>query len=248
MIGNPGAGESLVLENAVTTGLLSTFAKIDGYDYYQLSTSINPGNSGGPVLNSAGDVIAVVTLKASQEGIAFGIPANELAIAISVAQHMNNDERQLVNEQHLARSVFRKLGFAGWINLSIMDYFSQSMNDSIEAGGSAEDGLALGKIKLMEQINKIDAYLLKVFDYTQTESGRTDVRLIQNSKYLDSDTKKSFRELWTRVRQVKSYVNIPRGSYNSYNRKSQELRDEFDSLVDLIQILLDTTLDFPEFD
>ena len=49
----------------------------------QHDASINPGNSGGPLINSAGKVVGINTLKASDaEGIAFAIPI-EIGSAIS---------------------------------------------------------------------------------------------------------------------------------------------------------------------
>ena len=83
VIGNPGIGNKLVLENAVSRGVMSTTAVIEGQSFYQLSIAINPGNSGGPVIDSTGRVIGVATLKAtSLEATAFCIPANDLLLAI----------------------------------------------------------------------------------------------------------------------------------------------------------------------
>jgi hypothetical protein len=87
VIGNPGVGPMLTLENAVNQGVLSTQPRIEGQDYYQLSISINPGNSGGPVFDKFGEVIGVVTLKAAQqEGIAFCVPHKDLREAIAQAE------------------------------------------------------------------------------------------------------------------------------------------------------------------
>ena len=53
-IGNPGAGGELILENAISRGLMSTRTSLEGQRYYQLGIAVNPGNSGGPVFNSYG--------------------------------------------------------------------------------------------------------------------------------------------------------------------------------------------------
>ena len=82
-IGNPGAGGELILENAISRGLMSTKTSMEGQRYYQLGISVNPGNSGGPVFNSSGEVIGVVTRKsAQQEALAFCIPVEDLNLAI----------------------------------------------------------------------------------------------------------------------------------------------------------------------
>ncbi len=79
MIGSPGVRNDLILKNAISKGVMSTEATINGVPYFQLGISINPGNSGGPVLDTSGDVIGVVTLKAAnKEGLGFCIPFAQL--------------------------------------------------------------------------------------------------------------------------------------------------------------------------
>ena len=56
VIGNPGLGEEIVLENAISRGVMSSKAVIEGLNYLQINIAINPGNSGGPVFDSAGRV------------------------------------------------------------------------------------------------------------------------------------------------------------------------------------------------
>jgi len=83
VIGNPSLGEEVVLENAVSGGMMSSRATIDGMNYLQLSISVNPGNSGGKVFDTSGRVIGVVTLKATKaESMAFCLPVEDLQNAI----------------------------------------------------------------------------------------------------------------------------------------------------------------------
>jgi S1-C subfamily serine protease len=114
IIGNPGLGGDVVLENAVSRGVLSTKAEIEGQKFYQLGASINPGNSGGPVFDSQGQVIGVVTLKSSkEEALAFSVPVEELRAALdkSAAQPQLVVDR--ARARHRAVAAVQGLGGGG---------------------------------------------------------------------------------------------------------------------------------------
>jgi serine protease Do len=66
-VGSPGADFVFgsTLKGSVTTGTVTNLK--DGYII--TDTTINPGNSGGPLLNSAGQVVGVVTAKVVSERV-----------------------------------------------------------------------------------------------------------------------------------------------------------------------------------
>ncbi len=75
-VGNPYG-----LSHSVTAGIVSAKGRYIGAgpydDFIQTDASINPGNSGGPLINMAGQVVGINTLKhASGHGIGFAIPSN----------------------------------------------------------------------------------------------------------------------------------------------------------------------------
>lgn len=82
-IGNP---LSMQFQRTVTGGLISALNRTilvseeEGTQMYgliQTDASINPGNSGGPLVNQAGEVVGINTIKVSSaEGIGFAIPIN----------------------------------------------------------------------------------------------------------------------------------------------------------------------------
>lgn len=59
----------------MTKGIISaTDRRVGQNTYIQIDASVNPGNSGGPLIDENGNVIGVITLKASDaEGIGFAI-------------------------------------------------------------------------------------------------------------------------------------------------------------------------------
>lgn len=73
-VGSPGAG-STTLDGSITTGTITNLRE----QVVITDTTINPGNSGGPLLNAAGQVIAVVSAKIVQENV------NNIGIAIEVS-------------------------------------------------------------------------------------------------------------------------------------------------------------------
>lgn len=63
-VGSPGAGDT-TLDGSITTGAVTNLKE----GVVITDTTINPGNSGGPLLNAAGQVVAVVSAKIVDEKI-----------------------------------------------------------------------------------------------------------------------------------------------------------------------------------
>jgi serine protease Do len=63
-VGSPGAGDT-TLDGSITTGAVTNLKE----GVVITDTTINPGNSGGPLLNAAGQVIAVVSAKIVDERV-----------------------------------------------------------------------------------------------------------------------------------------------------------------------------------
>jgi putative serine protease PepD len=70
------AGAPMGLQRSFHVGTISNSRRIMlGVCYLQIDAGINPGNSGGPLLDAAGQVVAVVSMKRDQaEAIAFAVP------------------------------------------------------------------------------------------------------------------------------------------------------------------------------
>ncbi len=66
-----------VLENTVTTGVISGIRQLEGYQLFQMDAAVSPGNSGGPVVNDRGEVIGVTVAKLKEgESLNFAVPVN----------------------------------------------------------------------------------------------------------------------------------------------------------------------------
>ena len=79
-------GEDLValghpqgLEHSVVRGVLSGRREIDGRPLLQLAIPVEPGNSGGPVIDLAGKVVGVLTMKSAvTNNLGFAVPITSL--------------------------------------------------------------------------------------------------------------------------------------------------------------------------
>ncbi len=129
-IGNP---LGLDLYGTVTQGIVSavdrtvaveTSAGEWELDVIQTDAAINAGNSGGALLNTAGQVIGINSLKISSEdveGIGFAIPSEEFI--------------PIINELMTNGSVTRVYLGVGLANLEeIPSYYLQNLPDNIEGG------------------------------------------------------------------------------------------------------------------
>jgi len=74
VVGNPHG-----LKHSVVRGVVSGKREVDRREMLQLAIPIEPGNSGGPVLDRAGRVQGIVTMKSAvTENLGFAAPVNQL--------------------------------------------------------------------------------------------------------------------------------------------------------------------------
>ena len=71
------------LQGTLTRGVISASRTLGGYRYIQSDTAVNPGNSGGPLLDDAGQVVAMTVSRYSGDpvdsvqGLNFFIPIDD---------------------------------------------------------------------------------------------------------------------------------------------------------------------------
>lgn len=233
VIGNPGLAGKEVLSNAVSIGVMSSETTLNGNKYDQLSISVNPGNSGGPVLDNSGYVIGMVTLKSNKlEGTGFSIPITDLQNRVSKAASSGPDEIKQVNELHHARAISSTIVILGEIYSYGMNQYSTSIYDTIQAGGTIDQGIEKIQSKLQSELN---------LDQTLVNAINNEVSKVATSKHVSETAKQRLVDLWTNTLEIKSYCDRPRGSYNTYSAKYRELSDNNDRLSNSLNLLLGIT-------
>ena len=149
-IGNP---LGLEFSRTVTQGIVSavdrtinveTAAGAWELNVIQTDAAINPGNSGGALLNAAGELIGINSLKIAQggvEGLGFAIPSNEALPLIDEITKNGSVERPYIG--------------VGLANLNeVRAEYVQHLPESVEGGAmivSVDPESAAGKSGIKEQ-------------------------------------------------------------------------------------------------
>ena len=96
------SGKDRLIETTTSTNMLTTESYI--VKVIQTDAAISPGNSGGPLVNLAGDVIGITSLKLVDEqveGMGFAIPIEDAMNYVDVLEQGKAIERPLVGVQLL---------------------------------------------------------------------------------------------------------------------------------------------------
>lgn len=191
-IGNP---LGLEFERSVTSGIISALnrtIKIDtdqGTNYMedliQTDASINPGNSGGPLLNAAGEVVGINTIKVSTaEAMGFAIPIN------------------------IARPIVSKLVNTGTFTEAYMGIFAydKSVKDYIDGTSSQNSGVYVAHID-----NKGPAYKagIRVGCIISKIDGTDVSTMMQLRSYLYSKSPGDTIEVTHLMHNTNEWVTIP---------------------------------------
>jgi S1-C subfamily serine protease len=223
VIGNPGLGDEVVLENAISRGVMSSRTTIEGMNFLQLSMSVNPGNSGGPVFDSAGRVIGVVTLKAARaEAVAFCVPADELQAALAQVGPPRPD----VVSHHRAQVSFRMLTAAGALYGVGLDIRAALMRKS--PPGKTPNLLPNEPIKKLDEI-------ITTLDDKVCSSVIDEIPNIKTDAALAPMTRTRYEDLATTYEAMKALYASTNRPADQYAAQVQAARAKHLHLVESLQ-------------
>lgn len=184
-IGNPIGIE---FQRTVTSGIISGLNRTikiedknkDSYmeDLIQTDASINSGNSGGPLINKAGEVVGINSIKiTSAEGIGFAIPIN--IIKPIIESYIQNGK---FNEAYLGIFAYDS-GVNKYLDSSL------NFNNGIYVVKISADGPAIKSgLKVGDIITKIDDYTinkmseLRSYIYKKAPGDKVVLTISRNNK------------------------------------------------------------------
>ncbi len=223
VIGNPGLGDEVVLENAISRGVMSSKTVVDGMNYLQMNMAVNPGNSGGPVFDSTGRVIGVVTLKSTKaEAMAFCVPAEDLHTALAKVGSPHPD----LISQHRAIVAFKLLTVAGalyGIGLDIRADILRKAPPGAKPNFLPNEGIQ----KLDNTITLLEQKLFSLVD-DEIPNIKTDLALAEL-------TRNRYQELSTSYNSMKDLYSGTNRPADKYATQVQALRMKYLRLVESLQ-------------
>jgi S1-C subfamily serine protease len=228
VIGNPGLGGGVILENAVAEGVMSTRTTLQGESFYQLSIGINPGNSGGPAFDSFGEVIGVITLKAlDKEGLAFCIPVDDLQKGLQAVDKQTVPEKKTQKSRYNAQVAFRRTYWASDLYLSGTDLIRKQWADALAKFGNVvpEDLRNAQKLFFASlKLKKLDRFLLMDDVYALVNELGTD-------ELLTEETRQKLAELRNNYEAIKDLFNNPGNNLKTYFDRCKQHSNTLRELV-----------------
>ena len=157
-----GSPLGLEFQGSVTLGIISGKDRVvpvdlndDGIDDWdsivlQTDAAINPGNSGGPLINMAGELVGITSMKIADstvEGMGFAIPINEIVPIITQLYENGEVTRPLIGISAVALeelTVYQKSFYGIRLDLSQGLYiFNVSSNSAASKAGLKEGDILI---------------------------------------------------------------------------------------------------------
>jgi S1-C subfamily serine protease len=218
VIGNPGVDGTLILKNAVSQGVMSTEAVIDGLNFYQLNIAINHGNSGGPVIDSSAKVIGVVTLKAARlESTAFCIPSADLLSVISQVKFGPTD-KDAVMAMHRARYVATYLEMTG-------EVYAQTLSDAVTGMDLARANRLDPNLAIAVVRQDMSGLLRKVEVFLSGEFDQDFQRVYTNVRIADS-VRTELSKIAMNCSEMKQVIDAPKGTFDGFRAQVSLLKEK----------------------
>ncbi len=264
--GNPTLGGGVTLRNAVVKGTIRSTVRVDGFDFLQVDAAIDSGSSGGPILNELDQVVGVIAMKATDEGeklihegltrldasfknkskqhaevgIAFGIPAQDLAKALDNVRGLSAKEAGRNAQLHENRVVLKRLATLAGLrlleaNVNVPDVIRQQAA-RVQASRASDD--------LIELIPAEPASLLR--SALQSKGTQNMITLLQqdmdehlktirSSPYLSDLSIRDFNALSQRIKAIEKFAERPSVDYLRFSTTMMRFQKDVTRLMNEIK-------------
>ncbi len=182
---------------SVTRGIVSSKERTVETDsvvtkVIQTDAAINPGNSGGPLVNLAGDVIGITSMKLATEeveGMGFAIPINDAKLYVQSLENGEKIARPILGVS-LINVNDRYALYRNRISISSNIQEGVVIADLQDDGAASKAGLKIGDVitkmddKDISSVSKLRYYL-----YQYSIGDKVKVTYIRNNKTLETTVK-----------------------------------------------------------
>jgi len=129
-------GEGVIFRKGTLTSF--TYEPVEGkWKNIRFSAAASPGNSGGPLLNLAGEVVGIVTMKSSSENLNYAFPIKEfIEFSSTQAEFFNSQMGEVESTKNLIYSWDFKTDLPTEI-LALRKIAEKSFYDRFESGRTA---------------------------------------------------------------------------------------------------------------
>ena len=173
VIGTPALDNGVLLENAISRGVMSSKLQDERRMLYQLNLSINPGNSDGEVLKPKRRVIGVETATMrSREALALCIPSEDLERAVKVAEARPVGEWQRVLAIHSTRGLLRDLDDMGVAYDILVRTYTKDLEEAVHSGLDLNSAHWVGRQSHDEKLRPSDDFVKASLYARLTSVGR----------------------------------------------------------------------------
>ncbi|MFR1448927.1 MAG: S1C family serine protease [Beduini sp.] len=193
-------GSPLGIEYAgtVTQGIVSASTRVvsmdidgngtDDWDMQVIQTdaSINPGNSGGPLINMAGELVGITSMKLSDtEGMGFALPINDVVKEVEQIKNTGKVVRPVLGISGLSISDLSSIELRMYrINTTASDgvYVAEVSKGSAADKGGIKSGDVIVKFD-GEDITTYKSFLTKL--YSKAPSDTVNITVDRNGENVD---------------------------------------------------------------
>jgi S1-C subfamily serine protease len=225
VLGNPGAEKKELRENEATSGVVA--GKFLEMDLEELRVSLKPANAGGPVLDSAGKVIGMITLRAVRPGRAYSVPWKDLHKALARVDGLEGEAIARTNSSHNLEVLFRRVAKAGSHYAREMAASGQVVSNALREGKAPGTVLAAKRGDKQKEVAVLHRDLV--------ESVKALPARVRDDTRITKKDRDNIAFLWALYGLMKKYVDNPglsnRQEILTFLTKSRELPDLFRAQV-----------------